>query len=323
MSEQKPKIVEHIFHQYIFRLIPLDNNDLLVLLHSGIKCLKSPNYMLQDALNITIEDSKIQGICLWKNNHVIVKTEMFFYIIELFLNNTNYRIISKFDLFGTLFLRYQKILSLNNHSKLLLNSLDKIIILEEIGPYTFQTEKIIFHKFGFNSIMQIRKNEIICNSSEDKKVYFINFLKGKILSEIKDIQIFMIDIDSFCFINKNTVGMGGDLRDGIYIFDINKRELIYHYKEDWRGYNSLLNLGNNKFLGESYSGRCYGESDDELEDLYCTFFFEYNEKDNKKIKIYKSSEDRVYALKRNNFIKFHGVDIIAYNSNKSLYIEKI
>ena len=116
--------------------------------------------------------------------------------------------------------------------------------------------------------------------------------------------------------------MGGDLRDGIYFFDINKRELIYHYKEDWRGYHCLLNIGNNKFLGESYCGRCYGESDDELEELYCTHYFKYDEKNNK-IKPYKYSNDGVYELKRYNFIKFNNIDKIAYCSNKNLYIENL
>ena len=322
MSAQKQKRVEHNINQFIYKLMPLENNDLLVLLFSCIKCLKSPNYMLQDALNITFDNIQINAICSWKNNHILVKTNTNFYVIELFSNNTNYRIIYKSELFKNIHLRYQKMISLNNNTKLLLNVFDKIIILQEPVPNLFQIEKNIFHKFGFNSILQIRKNEIICNSSDDKKVYFINFLKGKILSEIKNIQIYIEDIDSFCFINKNIVAMGGDLRDGIYFFDINKREQIYHYKGDWRGYHSLLKLGNNKFLGESYSGRCYGESDDEMEDLYCTYFFEYNEKENK-IQSYKSSEDRVFALKRSNFIKFHGVDIIAYTSNKNLYIENL
>ena len=131
-----------------------------------------------------------------------------------------------------------------------------------------------------------------------------------------------MDIDSFCLVNKNVLAMGGDLRDGLYLFDINKRELIIHYKEDYRGYNSLLSLGNNKFLGESYCGRCYGESDDEEEELYCTNFFEFNDEENK-IKIYKSSVDRIYDLRRGNFIKFNEANKIAYSSKNNLYIENI
>ena len=323
MSEQKRNITEHNFNQTIFRLVPLENNDLLVLLNTRIKCLKGPNYRIQDALDISFNNSEIKAICLWKNNHVIVKTPRLFYVIEIYLNNTNYRIISQSNLYDNIFLRYQKIISLNNNKKLLLNSFNKIIILEEYRPFLFQTEKAIFHKIGFNSILQIRKNEIICNSSNEKKVFFINFFKGKILAEINNIGIFISDIDSFCFINKNIVAMGGDLRDGIYFFDINRRELVCHYKKEWRGYHSLLNLGNNKFLGESYNGRCYGESDDESEEFYCTYSFEYNDKENK-IKSYKSiSEDRIYALKRNNFIKFNDADIIAYCADKKVYIQNV
>ena len=322
MSDQKPKIIEKNINQYIYRLINLKNNDLLVLLDTNIKCLKSPNYILQDALDISFNNTKIDSICLWKNNHIIVKTPQNFYVIELYLNNTNYRIITQFNLYNDISLKFQKMISLNNYSNLILNTFNKIIILEEKQPYLFQTKNVFFYKIGFNSLMQIRNNEIICNSSDTKKVYFINIHKGKIICEINNIQTYIADVDSFCFINKNIVGMGGDLRDGIYFFDINKRELIYHYKEDWRGYHCLLNIGNNKFLGESYCGRSYGESDDELEELYCTHFFKYDEKNNK-IKPYKYSNDRVYELKRYNFIKFNNIDKIAYCSNKKIYIENL
>ena len=322
MSEQKPKIIEINFNQYIFRLINLENNDLLVLLDTNIKCLKSPNYILQDALDISFNNTKIDSICLWKNNHIIVKTPQNFYVIELYLNNTNYRIIIQFNLYNNITLRLQKMISLNNYSNIILNTFNKIIILEEKQPNLFQTKNTFFYKILFNSLMPIRKNEIICNSSDTKKVYFINIYKEKIIYEIKNIQTYIADVDSFCFINKNIVGMGGDLRDGIYFFDINKRELIYHYKEDWRGYHCLLNIGNNKFLGESYCGRSYGESDDELEELYCTHFFKYDEKNNKN-KPYKYSNDRVYELKRYNFIKFNNIDKIAYCSNKKIYIENL
>ena len=322
MSEQKPKIIERNINQYIFRLINLENNDLLVLLETNIKCLKAPNYILQDSLNITFNNTKIDSICLWKNNHIIIKTPQAFYVIELYQNNTNFRILSQFNLYENISLRLQKMIPLNNCSNLLLNTFNKIIILEERQPNLFQCQKIFFYKIGFNSLIQIKKNEIICNSSDTKKVYFVNIHKGKIITEINNIQIYIADVDSFCFINKKVIAMGGDLRDGIYFFNINKRELIYHYKEDWRGYHCLLNIGNNKFLGESYCGRCYGESDDELEDLYCTKYFKYNENNNTII-TYKYGEDRVYALKRSNFIKFNNIDKIAYTSNKNIYIENL
>lgn len=322
MSEQKQKIIEKNINQYIFRLINLDNNDLLVLLETNIKCLKSPNYALKDSLDITFDNTKIDSVCIWKNNHIIVKTPEYFYVIQLYLNNTKYRIISKFNLYKNISLRLQKMIPLNNYTKILLNTFNKIIILEETQPFVFQTQKALNYKIRFNSIIQIKKNLIVSNSSEIKKVFFINIQKGKILSEINNIQTYISDADNFCFINKNIIGMGGDLRDGIYFFDINQRELIYHYKEDWRGYHCLLNIGNNKFLGESYCGRCYGESDDELEELYCTHFFRYDEKKNKIIP-YKYSVDRAFSLKRSNFIKFNNIDKIAYSSNKNIYIENL
>ena len=322
MSEIKPKKIERNINEHVYKIICLENNDLLILLHNHIKCLKSPNYLIENSLDITFNNSDINSMCLWKNNKIIVKTPDNFYFIELFLNNTNYRIISILNKYTNIVLRYQKMLPVNNYSKLLLNVSNSFILLEEPQQYFFQIQKIFFNKLGFNSFFQVRRNEIICNSSDQKKVYFINILKGKILSVINNIKVYIEDIETFCFINKNIIAMGGDLRDGIYFFEINKRELIYHYREDWRGYHTLLNIEKNKFLGESYCGRCYGESFDEEEELYCTIFFEYDENKNI-IKPYKYSEDRIYDLKRSNFVKFNRNDIIAYASNKSLYIENL
>jgi len=322
MYEIKPKKLEININQYIYRLICLQNNDLLVLLDTKIKCLKSPDYGLDNSLDISFNNSNIDSICLWKNNRIIVKTPLNLYIIELFLNNTNYRIVSTSKIFENISLRYQKMVPLNNYKRLLLNTSNKFIILEEALPNSLQTLNSFFYKLGFNSFIQIRENEIVCNSSDEKRVFFIDFLKGKILAKINNIKVYIGDIDPFCFINDNIIAMGGDLRDGIYFFDIDKRELIYNYKEDWRGYHSLLNIGKNKFLGESYCGRCYGESDDESEELYCTHFFEYDEKENK-IKPYKYSEDRIYDLRRSNFIKFKDIDKIAYCSNNIIYIENL
>ena len=322
MSEIKPKKIERNINEYIYRLISLENNDLLVLLDIKIICLKSPDYILNNSLNISFNNSNIDSICLWKKNHIIVKTPLNLYFIELFLDNTNYRIVSTSNIFENIMLRYQKMLPLNNYTKLLLNTSKKFIILEEAEPNFLQTRNSFFYKLGFNSFIQIRENEIVCNSSDERRVFFIDFLNGKILAKINNVKVYIGDIDPFCFINNNIIAMGGDLRDGIYFFDINKRELIYNYKEDWRGYHSLLNIEKNKFLGESYSGRCYGESDDESEELYCTHFFEYDEKENK-IKPYKYSEDRIYALRRSNFIKFNGIEKIAYCSNNIIYIENL
>jgi hypothetical protein len=321
MLEQKRNIIEYNINQPIFRLISLQNNNLLVVLKTLIKCLKSPDYSIENALDISINNQGIDAVCLWKNNIIIVKTNQKFYFIHINEGNYNFNIISEFNLLENIMLKSQKMISLNNKSNLLINTIGKFIILNEHQPNLLQIEKVFFG-INANSFIQIRKNEIVCNSSEKKKVYFINSKKGNIISTINNINIYILDIDSFCLVNKNVLAMGGDLRDGIYLFDINKRELIYHYKEDYRGYNCLLSLGNNKFLGESYCGRCYGESDDEEEDLYCTHFFEFNGEENK-IKLYKYSIDRIYELRRVNFIKFNEANKIAYSSKNNLYIENI
>ena len=321
MSQQKRIIIEYNINQPIFRLISLQNNNLLVVLKTLIKCLKSPDYSIENALDISINNQGIDAVCLWKNNIIIVKTNQKFYFIHINEGNYNFNIISEFNLLENIMLKSQKMISLNNKSNLLINTIGKFIILNEHQPNLLQIEKVFFG-INANSFIQIRKNEIVCNSSDKKEVYFINFKKGKIISKINNINIYILDIDSFCLVNKNVLAMGGDLRDGIYFFDINKRELIYHYKEDYRGYNCLLSLGNNKFLGESYCGRCYGESDDEDEELYCTHFFEFNGKENK-IKPYKYSVDRIYELRRVNFIKFNEANKIAYSSKNNLYIENI
>ena len=321
MSQQKRIIIEYNINQPIFRLIPMQNNNLLVVLKTLIKCLKSPDYSIENALDISINNQRIDSVCIWKNNIIIVKTNQKFYFIHINEGKNNFNIISEFNLLEDTLLKSQKMIPLNNKSNLLLNTIGKFIILNEQQTNLLQIEKIFFG-INANSFFQIRKNEIVCNSSDKKEVYFINFKKGNIISKINNINIYILDIDSFCLVNKNVLAMGGDLRDGIYLFDINKRELIYHYKEDYRGYNCLLSLGNNKFLGESYCGRCYGESDDEEEELYCTHFFEFNEKENK-IAIYKYSVDRIYDLKRINFIKFNEANKIAYSSKNNLYIENI
>ena len=321
MSQQKRIIIEYNINQPIFRLISLQNNNLLVVLKTLIKCLKSPDYSIENALDISINNQGIDAVCLWKNNIIIVKTNQKFYFIHINEGNYNFNIISEFNLLENIMLKSQKMISLNNKSNLLINTIGKFIILNEHQPNLLQIEKVFFG-INANSFIQIRKNEIVCNSSDKKEVYFINFKKGNIISKINNINIYILDIDSFCLVNKNVLAMGGDLRDGIYLFDINKRELINHYKEDYRGYNCLLSLGNNKFLGESYCGRCYGESDDEEEELYCTHFFEFNGKENK-IKLYKYSIDRIYELRRVNFIKFNEANKIAYSSKNNLYIENI
>ena len=315
------KIICNI-QQYVYRLVPLENNDLLILLEKKILCIKSPLYLLNDALEISFLNSKIDAICLWKNNHVIIKTPKKLIVIELFDNNKNFRLVSELDIFENLFLRYQKIISLNNYTKILLNTMKKFIIMEEYSLYNFQVQYQFNYNLGFNSYIQTKQDEVVCNSSDEKKVFFIDIKKGKFIKIIDDIKVYIEDVDTFCFVNEEVIAMGGDLRDGIYLFDINSRELIYHYKKDWNGYHSLLYLGNNKFLGEAYGGRVYGESDDENEELYSTIFFIFNNETNK-IKKYRSGESRIYALKRSNYIKFNNLNKIAYYADKKVYIEHI
>ena len=84
----------------------------------------------------------------------------------------------------------------------------------------------------------------------------------------------------------------------------------------------MLNIGNNKFIGEAYAGRCYGESDDENEELFCTMFFEYDSQNNE-IRKYKTGEGRIYAERRSNYIKFKNENKIAYYSNKKVYVENL
>ena len=315
------KIICNI-QQYVYRLISLENDDLLILLDKKILCIKTPSYSLNDYLEISFQNSKIDAICLWKNNHIITKTPKKLMVIELFNDNKNFRIVSEQNIFENLFLRYQKIISLNNYNKILLNTMKKFIIMDEYDSNKFQVQYHFNYNFGFNSFIQTKQNEIVCNSSDENKVFFIDIKKGKIIKVINDIKVYIEDVDSFCFVNNEIIAMGGDLRDGIYLFDINLRELIYHYKKDWNGYHSLLYLGNNKFLGEAYGGRVYGESDDESEELYSTEYFIFNNENNK-IKKYKSGEGRIYALKRTNYIKFNNLKKIAYYSNKIVYIENI
>ena len=308
--------------QYVYRLVPLDNNDLLILLEKKILCVKSPTYSLNNSLVISFENSKIDGICLWKNNHVIIKTPEKLIVIEIFDNSNNFRIISEQNILENIYLRYQKMISLNNYTKILLNTMKKFIIMEEFSQNFFQVQLDFSYKLGFNSFIQIRPDEIVSNSSDEKRVFFIDINKGKIIEKIDNIKVYIEDVDSFCFVNDNIIAMGGDLRDGIYLFDINQRKLIYQYKKDWNGFHSLLYLGNNKFLGEAYEGRVYGESDDESEELYSTIFFEFKKEKNK-IKKYKSGEGRIYALKRSNYIKFNNLNKIAYYANKAVFIESI
>ena len=72
MLEQKRNIIEYNINQPIFRLIPLQNSNLLVVLKTLIKCLKSPDYSIENTLDISINNQGIDAVCLWKNNNIIV-----------------------------------------------------------------------------------------------------------------------------------------------------------------------------------------------------------------------------------------------------------
>ena len=328
MTDQNKNIIKHELNEKILRILPRENNDLLILLQSKILCLKSPNYKFENALNIIINDIMFYEMSLWKNNHIIIISLFDLYLVHLSNDNKTYNIIKKSNLYNninTKFKRFIQVVPLNkfpNYSQFILNSFGKFFIYNQLYDNSFQSKLTFKNLKCFQSFIQIRKNEIVCNSETEKKVYFIDIKKGNYLAKINNIYTYILDRDIFCFINENILGMAGDLRNGIYIFDINKREFIYQYKEDWRGYNCLLSLGKNKFLGESYDGRSYGESDDEEEELYCTKFFEFNEKDNK-LKLYKTSDSRITELKRSNFIKFNNVEKIAYIEMKNVYIEDL
>ena len=325
MDNINQNLIEIQLSENIYRLFSLENYDLLILLEFKILIIKKPDYKLQNSVVISINDLKLLEMSLWKNNHILVITKDYLYYVQIYENNNNYKIILKANLYNYInikFKRFIQIIPLNDYSKFILNSYGKFLIYGYLSNKTFQSEMTFIHIKSFQSFFQIKENEIVCNSETEKKVYFIDLTNGSILSKINNIVTFILDRDIFCLINKNILGMAGDLRNGIYFFDINRRELIYQYKEDWRGYNCILNIGNNKFLGESYEGRSYAESDDEDEEIYCTKFFEYNEKENK-IKSYKISNSRTAELKRKNFIKFKDIERIAYEENKTIYLEDL
>ena len=324
MIENKENIIESKINTKIYKVVLLDNNDLLIQLEFNILCLKNPDYKLEDLLDIYIENIKFHSICLWKNNQFIIVSTDNLYLIQLYNNNKEYKINLKYCLYNIInvrFKRFIQILPLNNFTQILLNSYGKFIIYDELPNKSFVSRMIFKNIKSFQSFIEIRNNEIVCNSEADEKVYFIDTNKG-LITTINNIKTFILDRDIFCLINKNILSMAGDLRNGIYFFDINKRVLIYQYKEDWRGYNCLLKIGNNKFLGESYEGRNYAESEDEEEELFCTKFFEYNEKENK-LKAYKFSKSRIRELRRSNFIKLNNIDKIAYVQKESVFIENI
>ena len=56
MTDRNKNIIKHELNEKILRILPRENNDLLILLQSKILCLKSPNYKFENALNIIIND---------------------------------------------------------------------------------------------------------------------------------------------------------------------------------------------------------------------------------------------------------------------------
>ena len=126
MSDRKTNLIEYNINQFIYRLIPLQNNNLLVILKTLIKSLKAPDYSLENSLDISINNQEeIDAVCQWKNNIIIIKTKQKFYFIHINEGNYNFNIISEFELLNDIRLKRQKMISLNNKSKLLLNTIGK------------------------------------------------------------------------------------------------------------------------------------------------------------------------------------------------------
>ena len=180
-----------------------------------------------------------------------------------------------------------------------------------------QLNLIYKSKYSFFSIFQINENKLVISSYFEKSIIFLNTKFWTIISTINNIDLSLSN-EIFCMINNDILAVGGDLRSGIYFIDVKNHILKNQYKNNFFGYTILLNLENERFLGESFSGRCYGESDDEEEDLLCTEIYQY---DNIKIepKLIKSGIDRNNFNKRTFIIKLKNFDKIAYFVGKILY----
>ena len=300
------------FNIIIKGILELNNNNLVIYSDKIIHILKYPNYEI--CLTIQKKDFQlIYSICEYKSNYLIISFKTIILMIKL-NDNFEYEIISSCNI---PFICY-KIFTLNNRNKILCNFFNSFSIMEIINNKSMQLNYIFKCKYSYYSILQVNKNEIVCSSYFEKCIRFIDIKFGTIISIINNIDL-SLNEEIFCIVNKNILCVGGDLRSGIYFIDIDNHILLNQYKKNYLGYTILLSLENKKFLGETFSGRYYGESDDENEDLLCTQIYEYDSENIKPILI-KDGTDRNLMEKRSKIIKLKKENKIAFFVRKILYI---
>ena len=300
------------FNIIIKGILELNNNNLVIYSDKIIHILKYPNYEIR--LTIQKKDFQlIYSICEYKSNYLIISFKTIILMIKL-NDNFEYEIISSCNI---PFICY-KIFTLNNRNKILCNFFNSFSIMEIINNKSMQLNYIFKCKYSYYSILQVNKNEIVCSSYFEKCIRFIDIKFGTIISIINNIDL-SFNEEIFCIVNKNILCVGGDLRSGIYFIDIDNHILLNQYKKNYLGYTILLSLENKKFLGETFSGRYYGESDDENEDLLCTQIYEYDSENIKPILI-KDGTDRNLIEKRSKIIKLKKENKIAFFVRKILCI---
>ena len=303
-----------VFNEKIKRILELNNQNIILYSDKTIYILKYPKY----EISFIIQNEKfmsINYICEYKPNILIISSKNKIYKIELNNNNSQYEILSTYNIQFNCY----KLLPLKNSNKILYNSYHFFSIIENINEHIMQLNLIYKSKYSFFSIFQINENKLVISSYFEKSIIFLNTKFWTIISTINNIDLSLSN-EIFCMINNEILAVGGDLRSGIYFIDVKNHILKNQYKKNFYGYTILLNLENERFLGESFSGRCYGESDDEEEDLLCTEIYQY---DNIKIepKLIKSGIDRNNFNKRTFIIKLKNFDKIAYFVGKILYVE--
>lgn len=302
------------FNEKIKSILELNNQNIILYSDKTIYILKYPKY----EISFIIQNEKfisINYICEYKPNILFISTNNKIQKIELKNNNSEYEILSSYNIQFNCY----KLIPLKNSNKILYNSYKSFSIIENINEHTIQLNLIYKPIYSFFSIFQINENKLVISSYFEKSIKFLNITFWTIISIINNIDL-SLNNEIFCMINNDILAVGGDLRSGIYFIDVKNHILKNQYKNNFFGYTILLNLENERFLGESFSGRYYGESDDEEEDLLCTEIYKY---DNVKIepKLIKSGIDRNNANKRSFIIKLKNCDKIAYFVDKILYIE--
>ena len=302
------------FNEKIKSILELNNQNIILYSDKTIYILKYQKY----EISFVIQNENfisINYICEYKQNILIISTKNKIYKVQLKNNNSQYEILSSHNIQFSCY----KLLPLKNTNKILYNSYSLFSIIENINRHTMQLNLIYKPIYSFYSIFQINENNLVVSSYFEKSIIFLNINFWTIISIINNIDLSLSN-EIFCMINNEILAVGGDFRSGIYFIDIKNHILKNQYKKNFYGYTILLNLENERFLGESFSGRCYGESDDEEEDLLCTEIYKY---DNVKIepKLIKSGIDRNNFNKRSFIIKLKNFDKIAYFVDKILYIE--